>query len=731
MKREITKVTRLFNLLIITAFLFAATVNTARAQENTDILKKWLHYSDARNALYKHMADEAYGLLDKREKEIAALKTVSQWEKRQKQLKETMLDVIGGLPERTPLNAKITSVIKKDGYTLENIIYESRPGYYVTASLFIPENLKKKAPAILFCSGHSTMAFRTEFYQLPILNLVKKGFIVFAFDPIGQGERVQYLNEQGNKSIFNSPTKEHSYPSVQVTLFGKSLGQYFVWDGIRGIDYLVSRKEVDAKRIGVHGHSGGGTQTSYISALDDRVVAAAPSGYITGFKRLLQSIGPQDGEQNFYHGLANGIDHADFIEMRAPKPTLIMSTTNDFFSIQGARESFDEIKSVYNIFGKPSNIKMTEDDYHHGYTKKNREAMYAFFQEHLQQPGAPVEEEVKFLTLEELQKTETGQLASSIEAETIFSVNYSEAKPYFAKLDESRKNLSEHLKNVPVAAKRLSGYRSPSKNDKEVFAGRIPDKNGYVIEKYFIRGEGDYVLPYLLFIPDKKSGEAALFLHPQGKQGVANDSVSIQSLMNKGITVLAPDILGTGELSKSDFKGDAYINNVSYNTAYLAMQLGRSIVGIQAGDIVKLFRLLKEGLGFDKVYGIAQREMSPALLHAVAFEPGISRIALINPYSSYRTLVENEFYESAFVNGLVPGSLTAYDLPDLAATLAPTRLFIAGTTDAQGKRETKEIKNDLDFIRIAYKFYNADKELIIVDKDSVKSGADWIGKWLK
>src|SRR5690606_2149585 len=174
-------------------------------------------------------------------------------------------------------------------------------------------------PAILFCSGHSTEAFRRKSYRLPLLNLVQKGFIVLAIDPIGQGERSQYFDALKEKSDFNGiSTREHSYPSVQSALLGESIAKYFVWDGIRAIDYLCEREEVDETRIGVHGLSGGGTQTAYISALDDRVKVSAPAGYITSYKRLLESIGVQDGEQNFYHGIKNGIDHLDFLIAKSP-----------------------------------------------------------------------------------------------------------------------------------------------------------------------------------------------------------------------------------------------------------------------------------------------------------------------------------------------------------------------------------------------------------------------------
>jgi hypothetical protein len=553
----------------------------------------------------------------------------------------------------------------------------------VTASLFIPDKTIKPSPAILFCSGHSAEAYRKQSYQLPLLNLVKKGFIVLAIDPLGQGERLQYFNPESGKSDIGSSTKEHSYPSVQTALIGQSVARYFVWDGIRGIDYLVSRKEVDPKRIGVHGLSGGGTQTAYISALDDRVAASAPACYITSYKRLMESIGVQDGEQNFYHGIAQGIDHADFIEVRAPKPTLIMATTRDFFSIQGVYETYSELKDVYTIFGKPENIVLTEDDYEHGYTRKSREAMYAFFQEHLNLPGPVQEEEVEYLTEKELQKTATGQLLNSIEdVETVFSLNEKEAKKHIDRLQLARGDIEQHLENVVTSAKRLSGYREPSLSDKPVFTGRT-NQDRFTIETYFMKGEGDYAIPYLLYIPPITNGKGIIYLHPEGKSGV--DESEINKYTEQGFIMLIPDLVCTGELSNGALKGDAYIDNVSYNLLFTTMLIGRSIVGIQAADIVKLSHHLAQRKGIESVRGIAVENISPALLHAAAFDTLISQVTLLKPYPSYQSIVENRFYNPKFVYSLVPGALTSYDLADLAATLAPRKLVVEKLMDVNGE----------------------------------------------
>ncbi len=671
--------------LLLFFSVLTAVPREARAQQQAgelDVIRnKWMRFSDAPDRLYHTLSGEAFRLLEAEAARVAGLKTAGEWTARQRQLRKRMWEVLGPFPEKTPLRPVVKGVIRKDGYHVENIIFESLPGYYVTASLFVPAGLTKPAPAVLFCSGHSQQAFRRDLYQLPLLNLVRKGFIVLAFDPPGQGERWQYYDPQKGSSLIGSSTREHSYPAAQAFLIGQSVARYFVWDGIRSIDYLVSRPEVDARRIGVHGLSGGGTQSAYIGALDERVAAVAPAGYITGHRRLLESIGAQDGEQSFYHGLVQGIDHADLLEMRAPKPALIMATTRDFFSIQGTRETFERVKNAYSILGRPGHISLVEGDYEHGYTRNIRERMYAFFQEHLQLPGSPDEEEVVYLTEQELQKTDTGQLADSGGSETLFSLNRSEAEKLDQRLDSRRKaDLAAHLGRAVGQAKVLSGFRAPAGKAIPVFTGRTV-RDGYVVEKYFVEGAGDYPVPYVLFRPAQETGKALLYIHPGGKAGAA---AHVERLVRRGITVLVPDLVGTGELAPDRNKGSSVIEGTSYSIWFLSVLTGRSIVGMHASDLIRLKEILKTHTGAREICAVAEQEMAPALLHAAAFDRGFGRIALLQPFASYSSVVMSRFYKPSFLNGLVPGSLQAYDLPDLAASLAPRPLLIAGMTDAGG-----------------------------------------------
>ncbi|MCK5465242.1 MAG: acetylxylan esterase, partial [Bacteroidales bacterium] len=414
--------------------------------------------------------------MEERKRLIDNLQSEGDWLKRQSYVREKLLAIIGPFPEKTPLNIHITGVIQREGYRVEKLIYESQPGYYVTSALFIPDNLQGRAPAILNPIGHSTMSFRRDIYQHTIINLVKKGFIVLTYDQIGQGERLQYYEAASGKSRFGS-TDEHSYPGAQCFISGYSPAKYFIWDGIRGIDVLLSRKEVDPDRIGLTGLSGGGTSTAFIGAVDDRILAAAPECFITNFNYLLRSRGPQDAEQNLFQFIYQGLDHPDLIEARAPKPTLISSTTRDFFSIQGARETFQEAGKAFTALGEGSNLEMTEEDHVHGFTRKNREAMYAFFQKHLDNPGDASDHEVEVIPVEEFWVTETGQLATSLKGETIYSLNKKVVDKQVAELASKRTNIKEHLSGIKDAAARISGYSYPGETDQEIFSGRYVNNN--------------------------------------------------------------------------------------------------------------------------------------------------------------------------------------------------------------------------------------------------------------
>ena len=723
--------------MLIAEFLVLFGVNFSMAQnEDLSVIKKWMKYSDASNSLYHHLSDQMIMLLEKRISEVSKLETKSDWLNRQKEVRETLFEIVGPFPPKTPLNARIVDVVKKDGYLLEKIIFESQPKFYVTAGLFRPTGLKGKTPAVIYCSGHTENGFRSKTYQHVILNLVKKGFIVFAFDPVGQGERLEYFDPETGVSRIGGPTLEHSFPGAQCFLNGSSQARYMIWDGIRAVDYLLTRKEVDPERIGITGRSGGGTQSSYIAAFDERIKAAAPECYITSFKRLVESIGPQDAEQNFYHGIASGIDHADLLEVRAPKPALMITTTRDFFSIQGARETANKVANVYKLFNKEKNFSMVEDDDGHASTKKNREAMYAFFQEHLSLLGDSEDEDVEYLSAEELKITETGQVISSLMGETVFSLNKKEAILNLKKLQHYRLKINSHLKQAKSTALKLSGYFKPTEARDAVFTGRH-NRVGYSIEKYFIQGDGDYVIPFIMMVPEKKTTSAVIYLHPESKSADAGRNEEMEWFVKNGYLVLAPDLLGVGETGPGAFRGDAYnfrLGKASYNIWFASIQAASSLVGIHASDISRLINYLqsRENLKIEKISAVAHREMCPALLHAAVFDDRITKVALVEPLISYSSIVMNHFYKPSFILSSVAGSMTAYDLPDLCAAFAPRKLLMINISDHNGKiAGEKMLEEELSFVKSIYANKKVSDDFEIRNWETYQTIEKIFSSWVK
>ena len=671
---------------IFARVLFLLMLVPAQAQDDVDLFGYWQYYSDIENTLYKHFCQVAFDQLASRKEEISRLQTKSDWLKRQSYVREKLYEIVGPFPVRTPLNAKVTGTLIRDGYRIEKTIYESVPGYYVTGALYIPDGIMGKAPAVFYACGHSIDGFRADMYQHICINLVKKGFVVLTIDPMGQGERYEYWDEEKQEKKFPIPDHEHSYAGAQCLIAGYSTARYFIWDVIRGIDYLLSRKEVDPDRIGMTGRSGGGNLTAYVGALDDRLLATAPECYITGYEYIYKSIGPQCAEQNLYRMIYEGLDHADFIQARAPKPTMMITTTRDFFSIQGARDSYAESSRMYHALGAADRLIMVEDDTVHSSTRKNREAMYGFFQQYLQNPGSPEDMDVDLLDQEQLRVTTTGQVRGSLDGQSVFLLNRAVVRDQLEALEISRADPARYLGRLPSVAAGCSGFEYPEKFGDAVFSGRYV-KPDYQLEKYLLPGSGDYMLPLVFYKPEGPwKDQILLILDPEGMKHAARIEGLAHALLGEGYPVILADLPGLGSMGPGYLKGDSYIDSVSYNQWFAAVLAGHSNVGLRAGDIVRIIRFASQK-SHGNISGISAVAMGPLgseLLHAAIFEKEIGSICLVKPFLNDAGIATTRFYEPAFIPFTVPGSTGKYDLPDLMAGLSPRRVLVIDPVSADG-----------------------------------------------
>jgi dienelactone hydrolase len=327
----------------------------------------------SRSPLLKELSAIADRQLKERSDTVAAIRDVPAARARQTEVRARILSLIGGLPDyRGPLNARVSKTTRREGFAIDHVLFESLPGYYVTANLYRPDGAGRH-PAILMSMGHWDSGKPAG--QLLSANLARKGFVVLAYDPVGQGERQQAYDPRIGRSLIGGATEQHFSNGAAAVLMGQSVARYFIHDGMRAIDYLVSRPEVDPERIGATGCSGGGTQTTYIAALDPRVKVAAVACYMNSFQTLFGgSIG--DSEQSVPGFLAAGLDQTDYVELFAPKPWLIASTEGDFFTPAGARQVFEEAQRWYKLHGAEERIKWVVGPGGHGTPLLVREAIY-------------------------------------------------------------------------------------------------------------------------------------------------------------------------------------------------------------------------------------------------------------------------------------------------------------------------------------------------------------------
>ena len=338
--------------------------------------------------IHQQLLETAERQQKERRAQFAAVTSKAELETLQKSLREKFLKLLDGLPQSKGVPpAKILSKIEADDYVIEKLVFESSPGHFVSALLYKPKKSTGRFPGIISPCGHSPVGKAADTYQILHINLVKRGFIVLTYDPIGQGERSQFWDVDKAKSRFNLTCGEHAVLGNPLYLLGTSLARYRIFDGIRALDYLAALPEVDAERLGCVGNSGGGTLTSYIAALDPRVKAATIGCYITTLPRRMgnriEADPDADPEQDIFGFVSEGIDHAGLLALRVPRPTLLASAQFDFFPIAGARESFAEAKKLYKVADAEERILMSEAAEKHGLSLPLRKATYAFFEQWL------------------------------------------------------------------------------------------------------------------------------------------------------------------------------------------------------------------------------------------------------------------------------------------------------------------------------------------------------------
>jgi cephalosporin-C deacetylase-like acetyl esterase len=697
----------------ILAVLFAVPAATQES-EDLNFASGLEQFQNIRAMVPSYLNNIGLQMLTQRQREIERLVTIEDVSRRRAYLRERMLDDLGGFPERTPLNARVVGVLQRPAYKIEKVIFESQPHFYVTANLYLPTTGHPPYPAILFPLGHEPGGKTNPTWQQMLGSLAAKGFVALTWDPIGQGERLQIYDEDLRESKVGDSTTEHTVVGTQCLLIGDHLARYTIWDGIRALDYLLSRAEVDPTRVGLTGNSGGGTHTAYIAALDDRIQVAAPSCYITSWSLMLHTIGPQDAEQTFPFWLRDGLDYPDYLYAFAPKPYLLLSAIRDFFPIAGARETFAEAVRVYSAIGAKEKLGMFEADDGHGYNKPRRLAAYEWFGRWLKGiEDKDPEPRIEMATPEELRCTPTGQVSTSLGGESVFTLNQK-------RLERLKANRRTQPGELPRKVQELIHYEPPSTSLQVRPYGTI-SRSGYHIEKLTYESESGIMIPSLLFVPDggddKKA--AVLMVSGDGKKSAAPEA---EQLVTSGMVVLSIDARGFGEtqvnpdVNSKEF--DHYFGD--FRDAMTALLVGRTMVGMRALDITRGVDLLsaRQGIDRDRIYAYGRKGGSVPALYAAVLDRRISKVVLEDMLSSYDSVVENKIHRQVF-ESVVPGALKFYDLPDLVAALAPRKVSIVSGADPVGHElPANAVRKEYSRAVEAYRQMGVERAIHIQDRST-------------
>lgn len=592
-----------------------------------------------------HLRQRAHAALDQRDRRLEALATPEQIAAYQNSLRDFFRETIDlDSFKKSPLNATVTGRLEREGYTVEKVVYESLPHFHITANLYLPAG-KGPHPAVLHPCGHTDIGKAYGEYQRANILLARHGIAVLCYDPIGQGER-RLLHDPRTGKTLASASGEHQILGVPPIALGRGLASHMIWDGMRGLDYLQSRADIDPERLGSMGNSGGGNLTAMLMALDPRVAAAAPGCFIATTRMKNESPGPGDAEQNLFGQIRAGLDHPDYAILRAPRPTLILAATEDFVPITGTWDAFRQAKRVYTKLGFPERVDLVEAPARHGFSKPLREGAARFFARWLlgesleitETPDVPVE------TPADLQCTTQGSVLSLPDEHHLFDLNRERA----AELAAARRPIWEKASDDERRAivRNAIGFRELS------YAATPAGKDTFIITP-----EAGISLPA---VTEKGKGTGTHLLLPDGGLNARQMPASFGE-------VLTVDLRDLGETKTKNWR----FYGADWWIAYM---LGDSYLAMRAADIVAIAKHWKPG---EPLHLHAWGETVPTALHAAALAPDLfASVTLHGGLTSWESLLDSRD-PIPHLHNQVHGALRHYDLTDLTALIGKEKITIA------------------------------------------------------
>jgi len=612
----------------------------------------------------------------------------------QEHVRRGLRKTFGRKPAKTPLRARVTGTVERDAYTIEKVIFESRPNLPVTGNLYLPHDLDGPAPAVLGVCGHSANGKACEAYQSFSQGLARKGYVVFIFDPFSQGERMQYPDGEGG-SVVGVCTREHNWMGRQQILVGEFFGSWRAWDGVQALEYLRDRPEVDPDQIGLTGNSGGGTMTTMLLAAtgawlgETPFAMAAPSCYITTWRCNVENELPADSEQQPPHALEFGMEMGDLLMLHAPKPLILLGQEHDYFDARGLEDTYERLKHFWGLFGAEDDLQLFIGPRPHGYHQENREAMYAFFGRYtgLDTSGEPD------LTIDDektLWCTESGQV-DELDPATVFDFTRARSE----ELAERRGEVSGD--DLTKAVTKLLNLRRrpdepPHYRILRPLSGREWSKSAAAL--YLLETDPDcgaQALVYKLEESPRASrplpgdGPATLWIPHQSSDEDMREDALCKELGHRSEAFFACDYRGIGELRPNTCSLDSFhhIYGNDYFYASYGLMLGEPYLGWRVHDILRTLDFMG-AYGYDQVHMVGRGWGSIPAAFAALLDDRVVRVTLRHAPISYREMAETEM-QTWPLSAMLPDVLEHFDLPDVYRALAEKDLALVQPRSAEFK----------------------------------------------
>jgi len=597
-----------------------------------------------------------------REKRLKSIKSRKQALAYQSEIQSNIRKAFGPWPRKTALSPRIVDTIEQRHYRIEKITFESRPGCLVTANLYVPNRIEGLAPGVIASCGHSADGKAAPIYQEFCQRLVRSGFVTLIYDPFNQGERDQYA-AVSDREIVRSSTHAHNMMGKQLDLIGEWFGAWRAWDGIRALDYLLTRPEVDPQRVGLTGNSGGGTMTTWIWGVENRFAFAAPSCFVTTFLHNLENELPADSEQYPPGVLGHNLDMADFMLAQAPKPVMLLGQKYCFFDRRGLKDAYDDVRRFYGLVGAPeANTAYFLGPEGHGYSSHNQNAMTRFFSHHagVKPNGAnPVT-----IKVPELNATADGE------------VIHAGATPIFDLINEKA---DRHA----LRRGRVSGASLTSKVTKALQLKpdatvphhrclRSTNVSKHACARYAVETEAN--IRAIIYKPVHGGHthtldverEVTLYLPHLASEDDLRSEPLVKNLIEAG-PVYSLDVRGLGESMPDDERDFFHSYGVDYMHNGYGSMLDQSLLGRRVHDVLKTIDLL-HAEGARKVHVAGRGQGAILALFAGVLHRRSGRIHLKNGPLSYQAWTQTPIVKWPFSN--VPsGVLKSFDLPDCIRAL--------------------------------------------------------------